>query len=64
MKSMDFAGWLGERSRHSRSYGDDEQQRQAAKDAISCNFFGETDYQAPRPGLQGLLTLSSTHIGS
>ncbi len=36
MKSMDFSGWLGERRRHSRSYGNDEQQRQKR--------FGETDY--------------------
>src|SRR5574343_952978 len=40
---------LGERKRHSRSYGNDEQQRQAGKDAISCTCFGETDYQEPGP---------------
>jgi hypothetical protein len=44
MKSMDFSGWLGVRRRNSRSYCNDEQQRQAGKDAISCKRFGETDY--------------------
>jgi hypothetical protein len=44
MKSMDFSVWLGARRRHSRSYGNDEQQRQAGKDAISCIRFGGTDY--------------------
>ena len=44
MKSMDFSVWLGARRRHSRSYGNDEHQRQAGKDAISCKRFGETDY--------------------
>jgi len=44
MKLMDFSDWLGERRRHSRSYGNDEQQRQAGKDTISCKCFGGTDY--------------------
>jgi len=44
MKSMDFSDWLGERRRHSCSYGNDEQQRQAGKDTISCKRFGGPDY--------------------
>jgi hypothetical protein len=44
MKSMDFSGWLGERRRHSRRYGNDEQQRKAGKDTISYECCGETDY--------------------
>lgn len=44
MKSMDFSVWLGERRRNSLSYCNDEQHRQAEKDTISCNYFGETDY--------------------
>jgi hypothetical protein len=44
MKLMDFFVWLGARRRHSCSYGSDEQQRQAEKDAISCIRFGGTDY--------------------
>jgi len=44
MKSMDFSGWLGVRRRNSRSYCNDEQQRQTGKDTISCKHFGETDY--------------------
>ena len=35
---------LGERRRHSCSYGNDEQRRMAEKDTISCIGFGETDY--------------------
>ncbi len=46
MKTMDFSVWLGERRRHSRSYGNDEQQRQAGKDAFSCFFISESQYQA------------------
>jgi hypothetical protein len=44
MKLMDFFAKLGERRRHSHSYGNDEQRRMAEKDAISCIEFGETDY--------------------
>jgi len=44
MKLMDFSVWLGARWRRNRSYGNDEQQRQAAKDTISCIRFGGTDY--------------------
>jgi hypothetical protein len=44
MKLMDFFARLGERRRHSRSYGNDEQRRMAGKGAISCIDFGETDY--------------------
>jgi hypothetical protein len=44
MKLMDFSVWLGARRRHSCSYGNDEEQRQADKDAISCIRFGGTDY--------------------
>ena len=43
MKLMNFPEWLGRRRRHSRSYGNDEQQRQAGKGTISCKCFGETD---------------------
>jgi len=42
---MNFSDWLGERRRHSRSYGNDEQQRQAGKGTISCQCFGETNHQ-------------------
>ncbi len=44
MKSMDFSDGLGERRRNSLSYCNDEPQRQAGKDTISCHHFGETDY--------------------
>lgn len=44
MKTMDFPVWLGERRRHSRSYDNDEQQRQAGKDAFSCFFISESQY--------------------
>jgi hypothetical protein len=44
MKSMDFSDELGERRRNSLSYCNDEQQRQAGKDTISCLHFGDTDY--------------------
>jgi hypothetical protein len=44
MKLMDLFVRLGARRRHSRSYGNDEQQRMAEKDTISCIGFGETDY--------------------
>jgi hypothetical protein len=44
MKLMDFFVWLGATRRHSCSYGNDEQQRQAEKDVISCIRFGGTDY--------------------
>jgi hypothetical protein len=44
MKLMDFFARLGERRRHSRSYGNDEQRRMAEKDAISCVDFGATDH--------------------
>jgi len=44
MKLTDFFARLGERRRHSRSYGNDEQRRMAEKDEISCIGFGETDY--------------------
>jgi hypothetical protein len=36
MKAVDFVVWLGKRRRHSRRYGNDAQQRQAAKDTVSC----------------------------
>jgi len=44
MKSMNFPDWLGQRRRHSRSYGNDEPQRQAGKGKILCKCFGETVY--------------------
>jgi hypothetical protein len=44
MKMMDFSDWLGERRRHSRSYDNDEQQRQAGKDAFSCFSISELQY--------------------
>jgi hypothetical protein len=44
MKLMDFFARLGERRRHSRSYGNDEQRGMAEKDEISCIGFGETGY--------------------
>jgi hypothetical protein len=44
MKLMDFFVRLGERRRHSRSYGNDEQRRMAEKDTISGIGIGETDY--------------------
>jgi len=45
MKAMNFPDWLGQRRRHSRSYGHDEPQRQAGKGTFLCKCFGETDYQ-------------------
>jgi len=45
VKSMNFPDRLGERRPHSRSYGNDEQYRQAGKGTISRQCFGETDYQ-------------------
>jgi hypothetical protein len=45
MKEKDFAGWLGERRRHSRSYGNDEQQHQTGKDELSCFDISELQYQ-------------------
>ncbi len=36
MKTMDFSVWLGKRRRHGRSHDNNEQQRQAVKDAFSC----------------------------
>jgi hypothetical protein len=44
MKARDFSGWLGERRRHSRSYGNDEQQRQTGKDKFSCFDISELQY--------------------
>ena len=44
MKTMDFFVWLGVRRRHSRSYDNDEQQRQAGKDAFSCFFISESQH--------------------
>jgi hypothetical protein len=43
MKFWVFSVWLGERRRNSLRYCNDEQQRQAGKDTISCHYFGETD---------------------
>ncbi len=48
MKTMNFSVWLGVRRRHSRSYGNDEQQRQAGKDAFSCFLISESQYYPPR----------------
>jgi hypothetical protein len=39
MKLMDFFVWLGARRRHSCSYGNDEQQRQAEMDALMYSFW-------------------------
>jgi hypothetical protein len=44
MEVKDFSGWLGERRRHSRSYGNDEQQRQTGKDKLSCFDISELQY--------------------
>jgi hypothetical protein len=44
MKVMNFSGWLGERRRHSRSYGNDEQQRETGKGALSCFDIFELQY--------------------
>ncbi|GEM_PF-1628111 len=45
MEMMNFLVWPGERRRHSRSYDNDEQQRQAGKDTFSCFFISELPYQ-------------------
>ena len=44
MKTMNFSVWLGVMRRRSRSYRNDEQQRQAGKDAFSCFFISESQY--------------------
>ena len=44
MKTMDFALWLGANRSHSRSYGEDEQQRHGVKDAFSCFGNCEADH--------------------
>jgi len=45
MKLMDFSVWICTRRRASRSHDNDEQQRQAEKDTISCIRLNGTDYQ-------------------
>jgi hypothetical protein len=45
MKEMDFSDWLGVRRCHSCSYGNDEQQRQAGKDSLSCTCISEPQCQ-------------------
>jgi hypothetical protein len=44
MKEQDFSDRLGERRRHSCSYGNAEQQRQAGKDSLSCSCIFELQY--------------------
>ena len=44
MKAPDFSGWLGERRRHSPSYGKDEHQGQTKKDKISCFAISVSQY--------------------
>ena len=41
MKTKDFALWLGANRSHSRSYGEDEQQRHGAKDTFSVRSFAK-----------------------
>ena len=57
MKAMDFSVWLDERRRHSPSYGNDEQQRQAGKDALSCFFISESQYSLR------MLAIIGHHLG-
>jgi hypothetical protein len=42
MKWMDFDAGQGVRRRHSSFYGNDEQRRPAAKDAVSCFDISES----------------------
>ena len=58
MKTMDFALWLGANRSHSRSYGEDEQQRHGAKDAFSCCGNCEADREGCYISRAGLLRLS------
>lgn len=44
MKMMDFSDWLGQRRQHSRSYGNDDQRRQAEKDTFSCSCISKVEY--------------------
>jgi hypothetical protein len=44
MKLMHSRARQGANHSHSRSYGEDLQRRMAREGAISCNWFGGTDY--------------------
>ncbi len=44
MKRMDFVAWQGARRRHSKLYGNDEQRRHVAKDAVLCLDISEADH--------------------
>jgi hypothetical protein len=45
MKAMDLARWPGANRSDSRSYREDEQQRQRGKDKLSCSVDCEADHQ-------------------
>ena len=44
MKTKNFALWLGANRSHSRSYGEDEQQRQGPEGAFSCSGNCDADH--------------------